>query len=284
MGDGLLDPDRTDPGIVIGMRTRSTYPTRYRDVNALLDTLLAGTRRILGSDLIGMYVHGSVATGDFDPDRSDIDFLVVSRDELPAQTVSALQAMHARIAASDLKWVKNYEGSYIPQRAIRRHDPAHSRHPVIRVDGSFGVDEHGSEWIIQRHVIREHGIVLAGPSPETLIDPISADDLRLAVSRLLREWWMPQLDDPFRLYSSEYQAYAILTMCRALYTIEFGAIASKRQAARWAQKALGGTWVGLIESAVKWQRGVELDRLHEALEFIRYTLEHTPRPEGRDAG
>lgn len=271
------------------MPTRSTYPTPYPDVNALLDALLGGVRSVLGNELVGMYIHGSLASGDFDPDRSDLDFLVVTRDALPAETMSALAAMHARIAASTLKWRRNYEGSYIPQRAVRRHDPAGSWYPRIEVDGTFGPDEHGSEWIIQRHVIREHGIALAGPSPETLIDPVSPDDLRTAVSRLLHEWWMPQLQNPFRLTTgfhgaSEYQAYAVLTMCRALYTLEFGAIPSKPQAARWAQKTLGGRWVGLIESALAWRHGVDLDRRDEVLEFIRYTLEHSPRPEGGNAG
>lgn len=255
------------------MKTRSTYPTPYPDVNALLTTLHTGVAGTLGTRFIGMYIHGSVALGDFDPRRSDIDFAVVTQGELPASRVQALAAMHAAIPASGLTWVTNYEGSYIPAQAMRRYDPAHSLHPVIRVDGSFGMDEHRSEWVIQRHVLRERGIVVAGPSPDTLIDPISADDLRAAAKGLLQEWWLPQLTDPFRLRSSEYQAYAILTMCRALYTLEFGTIATKPQAARWVQERLGGCWVSLIERAQSWHHGVELDCLDAALDFIRYTLD-----------
>jgi hypothetical protein len=37
---------------------------------------------ILGDDLVGVYLHGSGATGCFNPDRSDIDLLVVSRQTL----------------------------------------------------------------------------------------------------------------------------------------------------------------------------------------------------------
>lgn len=239
--------------------------------------MLSGVQAIMGSQFAGMYIHGSIATGDFDPQRSDIDYLVVTRDPLPAGMVSALAAMHARIAASGLRWVSNYEGSYIPVAAIRRHDPAaDSVYPAIRADGSFGLDRHGSEWVIQRHVIREHGIVLAGPPPATLIDPIPPNDLRRAVRRLLQEWWLPQVQDPFRLQSSEYQAYATLTMCRALYTLETGRIASKPQAGRWALQTLGDhEWVGLIETALAWRHGAEVDRLSEVLAFIRFTLERS---------
>jgi hypothetical protein len=261
---------------------RLRYPTPYPDVNALLDTLLAGVQAALGNNLIGMYLHGSLATGDFDPDRSDIDFLVVIREQLSPEMVLALNEMHAQIAASNLKWSTNYEGSYIPKHAIRRYDPAHSLHMVIRVEGSFGMDEHRSDWVIQRHIIRERGIVLVGPSPKTLIDPVSPDELRLAALQLLEEWWLPQLDDQFRLRDSEYQAYAILTMCRALFTIESGKIVSKPEAAQWARQSLEEKWARLIDSALFWRKGVELDCLDQVLDFIRYTLKRNGLMRDRD--
>jgi hypothetical protein len=59
------------------------YPTPYSDVNAVLDGLLSGVKQILGPRFVGMYLGGSLATGDFDPLRSDIDFLVVTTEDLP---------------------------------------------------------------------------------------------------------------------------------------------------------------------------------------------------------
>ena len=255
------------------MSAHVTHPTPYPDVNAVLHVLLSGVQTILGNHFIGMYVHGSLASGDFDPQRSDIDSVVVTADELPDEMLPALEAMHARITASGLKWATKLEGSYIPQHALRRYDPAHARHPSIRVDGSLGVDQHASDWVIQRHIIREQGIVVAGPAPQTLIDPVQPNDLWRAVQGILREWWSPQLHDPTRLHSSEYQAYAILTMCRALYTLQYGIVVSKPVAARWAQEALGERWAALIERALAWRHDAQLDNLNETLDFIRYTLE-----------
>jgi hypothetical protein len=184
--------------------------------------------------------------------------------------------MHARITAGGLKWATRLEGSYIPQCALRRYDPTRSHHPALRMDGSFDIDGHGSEWVIQRHVIREHGIVLAGPPPQTLIDPIQPDDLRRAVRGLLREWWAPQLQNPFRLHSGDYRAYAILTMCRALYTLRYGTVVSKPLAARWAQEALGKRWAALIERALAWRHDAPSPgSLNETLDLIRYTLERS---------
>jgi hypothetical protein len=262
------------------MSGRSTHLTPYPDVNAVLHDLLSGVQAVLGDRFVGMYVQGSLASGDFDPQRSDVDFVVVTADELPDEVLSALKAMHAHLTAAGGKWATRLEGSYIPRRALRRYNPACTRHPALRVDGSFDVDEHGSDWVIQRHVIREHGITLAGPDPKELIDPLKPDDLRWAASATLHEWWAPQLRDPFRLRDREYQAYATLTMCRALYTLQHGTVVPKPVAARWAQETLGGRWTALIARALAWPHDPQPDSLDETLQLIRYTLELSSQQTG----
>ena len=254
------------------MPAHAIQPTPYPEANLVLQMLHADVQAVLGDSLVGMIVHGSLAAGDFDPGRSDIDVLVVTANDLTAEMLPVLAAMHARLTASGLYWASRMEVSYIPRDALRRHNPAHAGHPALRVDGSFGVDWHGSEWIIQRHIIREKGLVIAGPPPHTLIDPIAPQDLRYAVAGLLREWWAPQLLDQHRLHSGEYQAYAILTMCRMLYTLQHGAVVSKPVAARWAQDAFGPRWAGLIAQALAWRHDLPLERLDETLELIQFTL------------
>jgi hypothetical protein len=267
------------------MPAHLTHPTPYPDVNVVLLMLLSSVQTILGNHFIGMYLYGSLAGGDFDPERSDIDFVVVTTDALPDEMVPALEAMHARMSASGLKWATKLEGSYIPQYALRRYDPSDAPCPQIN-EGSFYVARHGSDWVIQCHTLREHGVMVAGPAPQTLIDPVQPDDLRRAVMGILHEWWAPMLHAtrPARLQSSEYQAYAILTMCRALYTLQHGTVVSKPVAARWAQETLGERWAALIERALAWRHDAPLDELNETLDFIRYTLERGQRADsGRRA-
>jgi hypothetical protein len=214
----------------------------------------------------------ALASGDFDPQRSDIDFLVVTASELPVETLPQLAVMHTHLKASGMPWADKLEGSYIPQAALRRYDQTHAQHPALRVDGSFAIDGHGHDWVIQRQVLRLQGIVLAGPPLQELIDPIRPEDLRQAARTTLNEWWAPMLADPARLRSREYQAYAALTMCRILYTLQYGAIATKSGAARWAQAELGEPWVGLIEQAMAWPEKPQPDRLEGTLALIRFTV------------
>ncbi len=247
--------------------------TPYPEVNAVLQMLLAEVQAVLGPDFVGLYLYGSLSSGDFNPLSSDIDFLVVTAGELPAHRVQALEEMHARIAASGLKWAKKLEGSYIPLPELRRYDPAHAVHPSIGVDWEFGVNPHGRDWVIQLHILRQQGVTLAGPPPDTLIDPVSPDDLRQAVLETLQDWWKGHVMDSRRLESREYQAFAVLTMCRALYTLQSGGIVSKPAAAAWAKGALPPRWTSLIERALAFGPGDGIDDVGETQEFIRFTLE-----------
>ncbi|MCB8954506.1 MAG: DUF4111 domain-containing protein [Ardenticatenales bacterium] len=247
--------------------------TPYLEINALLQMLLDEVRAVLAAEFVGLYVHGSLASGDFAPGRSDVDFVVVTKGALPEEVLPALAAMHQRLRVNGGKWAAKMEGSYIPRAALRRHDPAHSHFPALRMDGSFDVDEHGSDWIIQRHILRQHGLALAGPSPRTLIDPVPAESLRQAAWGILDTWWRAKLDDPALLRTTEYQSYAVLTMCRALYTMRHGQVVSKTAAADWARAHLETRWHALIAWALAWPDDDSVDHFADTLAFVAATLQ-----------
>jgi len=256
-------------------------PTPYPDVNVVLHDLLTSIQIILGSRFRGMYLSGSLALGGFTPQSSDIDYIVVTDTEMADDLLLALRAMHADFNASDSPWATEVEAAYIPQDALRRYDPIHARHPhIVRGAGeTLAMDELGSDWIIQRFILREHGGVIAGPDPRPLIDPIRSEDLRRAVVTLMNTWWGPMRDDPAPLFRHTigYQVYAVLTMCRILYTLDVGAVVSKPVAARWAQAMLGGRWNALIQRALAWRKDRYAmpsdDDRDETLVLIQYTLE-----------
>jgi hypothetical protein len=251
-------------------------PTPYPDINALVQLLLTDVQAALGDHFVGMYLHGSLASGDFDPQRSDIDFVVVTAGALPMPSalIPALATLHARLIDSGLNGATKLEGTYFPQPALRRYTPSDALYPSVN-EARFYLGGHGSDWVIQSHILREQGIVLVGPAPRGWIDPVAPDDLRRAMRALLREWWAPMLHDTARLRSNEYQAYAILTMCRALYTLETGAVVSKPVAAGWAQAALDARRATVIERALAWRPGMALDMLDETLDMIQLTLERS---------
>lgn len=256
---------------------------QHPEVNHLLQELLKRVQAILGDQFVGMYLFGSLTSGDFDQD-SDIDVVVVVCGEISDAFFSELEAMHAQIYAGDSQWAIQLEVSYIPQQALRRYDPANALHPHIdRGSERFFMMEHNESWIVQRYVLRERGITLAGPAPRTLIAPVSRKDLRQAMVAILNGWASQIPEDPTRLRQRGGQSYIVLSICRILYTLQYGTVVSKRFAARWAQETLDEKWTPLIERTWTGRQnpGLEAppDEVKKTLEFIRFALEQSRKLE-----
>lgn len=256
------------------MPEQESVVTPCAAINDLLYVVRDSLLQALGPELVGLYVHGSLALGDFDPRSSDVDLLAVTAAPLTDRQFERVAALHRDWRSRASRSGQHIEISYMSSVAVRRSDPAADRHPALNVDGVFERVTHGAAWVIQRHVVREHGLVLAGPPPPRLIDQVTAGELREAAVATLREWWVPQLADPVLLATREYQAYSVLTMCRARYTVAQGDIVSKPVAARWARQTLPVRWHHLIEVALRTRADttVDPDGLSPVLEFVRATL------------
>ncbi len=251
-----------------------TGPTPYADVNATLELLLARMRGVLGAKLVGLYLYGSLASGDFDPASSDVDFAAATTVRLDDAKLVELAAIHEEIAATVGTWGKRLEGAYFPLAALRRHNPRDMRHPFLSSTTPFGVHDLGWDWVINRHTLLERGLVVDGPPPATLIDPTTRAELTHAVRMLLRTDWARYLDDPELLRARNYQAFAIFTMCRALYALECGEFVSKSVAAVWGEQHIDTQWRPLVERARAWRADKTLDdaALPETLRFLRYMI------------
>ncbi len=258
-------------------------PTPYPDVNDMIRKLFAQAQAVLGEHLVGMYLDGSLTSGDFDAD-SDIDFVVVCDDalmgelETTEELFGSLRDMHDRLAQIDSPWAIQLEGSYISQHALRRYDPEHCLYPNIErgIGERLKPVRHDEMWDVHRYVLRERGIALFGPEARALIDPVSPDRLREAMRPVLDGWASSILSDPALITHRGYQSYIVLTLCRILYTLENGAVVSKPTAARWAKETLGERWAPLIERAWAGRHGpgggtAPLDgEVQETMAMIRY--------------
>jgi predicted nucleotidyltransferase len=264
-------------------------PTPFQDINAILQELLESVKRVLGIHFIGLYLEGSLANGDFDQ-ASDIDFVVVTNEPVSEKLFLELQAMHARLATIDSAWALQLDGSYISRSALRRHDPKQALHPNIeRGEGERLIQvSHDEGWMIHRYILRERGITLTGPDPKTLIDPISLTDLRRTMLPKINAWASQLLNDPKDIVKRGYpSSYIILTLCRMLYTLEFGEVVSKRSAASWAEKTLSGKWETLIERAWLERQhyqplALDSEDMTQTLRFMRYMLECSQQVNIRD--
>ena len=223
-------------------------PTPYPDLNTVLQGLVAGAQLALGQAFVGAYLQGSFALGGFDH-HSDVDFVIVAADELRDPQVDALQAIHRSIFALPCEWAQHLEGSYFPMATLR--NSGQPSEPLWYLD-------HGSQSLIRsvhcntlvvRWVLRERGVMLAGPSPAALLDPIAVDALRREIRATICTWGRQILDDPDRYANRFYQGYIVLNYCRMLHDVVRGYPGSKRAGATWAKATLDPAWSALIDRA-----------------------------------
>jgi hypothetical protein len=250
-------------------------PTLYAGVNTALNILLTGARDILGERFIGLYLIGSLALGDFSPQRSDIDYMVVTDSAVEEHHFMALQAMHARFDASGSPWAARIEAVYVPRNVLKHPDPVPEYYPQIETGRALFKEPLEVGWVFQRHTLRAHGVIVEGPDPHDFLGPSATGDLQSAVTTVLQPW-MAQRRDPEWLawLRAGGQPFVVLTLCRLLYSFTVGDVASKPAAAHWAQQALGERWHALIERAVIGQHDNDGERdEQETVALLEYTAE-----------
>lgn len=252
---------------------RSAVPS---PVAATLRALTTALDEILGASLVGVYLYGSLTQGAFDPARSDVDCLVVVRRDLTDRQFRKLEARLAERAGSD-PWLRRVQMQVLVQDRLLRTDTRGALYQfgTLKRSGSDG------NPIIWLNVLAS-GVALVGPAPETLLPPISGDMIHDALVReagyLRAEITNSASEWRDRRY---YRTYAVLTLCRILYSYRRGGVVSKPRAARWALRTLPARWHPLIRAALASARGkpagLPLARIARFVEFVEGQLDPVVR-------
>jgi hypothetical protein len=265
-----------------------TYPTPYPDLNAVLRELVENAQSVLRANFVGAYLQGSFAVGDFDR-HSDVDWIMVIGEELSAVQVQWLKVMHERIFNLDCPWAQHLEGSYFPRDVLRR-SPVPGKLLWYLDNGSRElIESKHCNTLVVRWQVREHGIVLAGPPPATLVDPIPAEALRREIYAVIHDWGGEILADPEHYNNRFYQGFIVLSYCRMLHTLHTSEVRSKRAGAEWAKVNLDPSWAGLIDRTwatrpnpeISVRQPADPQDLTATLDFVRYCIDHS-RPDRTD--
>jgi predicted nucleotidyltransferase len=255
-------------------------PTPYPELNEVLRDFVGSVETILAENLVGIYLQGSFAVGDAD-EHSDVDFIVVMHDEVTDGQLAALRAMHKRLYALETPWAQHLEGSYVTKESFRRIDPSRSEYWYLDNGATELVCDNHCNTAVVRSSMREHGVVLHGPDPKTLVDPVSPDDLRREVRDAIVEFaeWAPSPTKAGGM-SRWMQPYLVINLCRMLQTLETGRVDSKKAGGEWALEALDPDWADLIQQALDerpdpWTRvyqPADPEVVSRTLAFVDYAL------------
>jgi predicted nucleotidyltransferase len=244
-------------------------------VGAFLASATAAWSSTLGRNLAGVYVHGSLATEAFNPRTSDIDVVIATRVLTDAATNQRLRELHLHMLGwAGERWAERLEAVFVPAKALTAREVPSLIVLELHPDEGFKIEPLGPEFVIQKHLLRTYGITLFGRDASRIVSAITTGELRAAQIDTLRASWLPQLEFPGRFLDRAYQAYAVLTMCRALCLLALGKVVTKPEAAAWAMRGpYLEPWRSLMRSAVAYPGGRQPDQRAATLDFIRFTLE-----------
>jgi len=239
------------------------------EIKALLGRLTDEIGRGLDGSLVGLYVYGSLVTGDFEKESSDIDLLAVVSSDIEGETFDRLDRVHVRFVEDHPAWEDRIEVAYLTAQALWKFKTETNNMAVVSPGEPFHLKAAGRDWLMNWYTVREIGITLYGPPPHTLIPEISKVEFVKAVREHAKSW----AERVHEMRTPGSQAYAVLTMCRALYTRTHGEQASKKRAALWARAYLP-QWAPLIERS--WSRRSDTrdeetdeEDFHETVRFVR---------------
>ena len=214
-----------------------------------LTVLIPGLKSALRRQLVGIYLYGSLIAGDFDPDISDIDLVVVLKAELNDDNFQALQRLHAQVLDEHPGWLDRLELAYISRDGLRDFRRRASTIGIISPGEPFHRLQAGVDWLISWYPLLKEGIALYGPGIETLLGPITTDEYLAAVKAHLQAYrGLPDAAPRKRDLS-----YIILTVARGLFTLRHRRAGSKRVAAAWARRHFPA-WSALIDQAWSWRQ------------------------------
>ncbi|WP_151478475.1 nucleotidyltransferase domain-containing protein [Streptomyces albicerus] len=184
----------------------------------LLDRFLAGLKELRPA---AAWAHGSLAGGDYQEGRSDLDLIAVLDDPITARTVWRVARLHARLRAEPL--AAHLHCSYLTPRTAagtewRHLTWAHEqlfKRPVTPVT---------------RRELHTFGLVLHGESPEDLLPPVSDRELAEFVVRDQRDFWRREVDRVSNWTQDVWVDLGLVTYARAAVTLKDGRLISKREA------------------------------------------------------
>ncbi|MBA4383810.1 MAG: hypothetical protein C0410_03675 [Anaerolinea sp.] len=259
----------------------------YPELRGVLDAFATEVSAELADNLVGIYMLGSLAVGDFDAD-SDVDFLVVTKTEITEPTSKRLQAIQEKIYTMDCYPAHHLEGSFISLEDLNDYHVVGQKELYYFDNGWTDIEKsvHDNQWHV-RWILRERGVTLIGPNPKELVGEVPLEELRIEMKKAMLERMQEfeeSVDQP-RCYSNSRfgQPHAVLTFCRMLQTLQTGKVESKKSAAKWAKGIVDARWHKVIDDAVIEREGVrhmikikqraEQSVLEETLAFMQYVID-----------
>lgn len=187
---------------------------KFKVVNMLYENVIyeftAMSREIIGDKLTGIYLHGSMAMGCFNPEKSDIDLLIVIENDITD--------------AQKMEFMKH---------VVKLNEQAPAKGLEISIVNS--------DLAAHFTIINRYGIVLYGEKIENVFGEVSKKDYAESIWFDVEGASEDIADEPM---------YITLNLCRVLAFLKEDLYLSKQQGGEWGIAHLSKRYHSLILQAL----------------------------------
>lgn len=245
------------------------------DYIQIINRFTAGLIEVFGTNLVGIYVHGSIAMRCFNWNKSDIDLLVVVNEE-PDEIIKK-QLMDCVMECNDAAPSKGLEMSIVlknvcsefiyPTPFILHYSNMHREwyrnNPIDYCKYMKGEDKDLAAHFM---IIKNYGITWWGT------------DINLVFGEVKREYYLDSIKEDINNSVDDIMKnpmYIILNLCRVAAYTEEGLILSKEQGGNWGVKNLPQEYSILVAEALDCylsnkEMSIEKD---SAIRYSKYLLQ-----------
>ena len=241
----------------------------------ILNKIANEYEEILGNNLVGIYVHGSLAFGCFNPMKSDIDFIVVVNNTPTIHEKEALIKTLLYLSAEAP--AKGYEMSVVLSRFCKNFvypTPFELHYSIAHLQRcqdnlrEYCTSMNGTDKDLAAHftIIKSVGYTIVGKQITEVFGDIPKNDYFDSIKADVENAPKDVNENP---------VYTILNLCRVLAYKSEGLILSKEQGGLWGIENLPKQYNGLISKALKNYRSEIEENFHRELSvnFCNYMLE-----------
>jgi hypothetical protein len=191
------------------------------DIAVLLDHLRDGL--LARGDLVGLYLYGSLTTGDFSPARSDIDVVVMVQREPDKAAISDLRQLHTSLAGSGGGAAGRLHCLYIPIETAA--DPAPLR--------TYWYGDRMTQWqlkVMTQAELMAVGLALSGPWPPPGLRPVPTPAIQAAVHEEITGYWRRIARQRRCWWQDSWVVFGLTVLPRAEAVLTTGDLITKSEA------------------------------------------------------
>lgn len=217
----------------------------------ILDKIVEKSTQIFGTELTGVYLHGSMAMGCFNPEKSDIDIIIVIKNNITDD--QKLKFMKEVVELNKVAPSKGIELSIVKEvyckeflyptpfelHFSKMHLQWFMDNPTDYIRKMNGTDK---DLAAHFKIIKKYGIVLYGAQIDDVFADVPRNDYIDSIWGDVAGAKEDIVEDPM---------YITLNLCRVAAFLKSDAVLSKKQGGEWALQHLSSEYQPFILKALE---------------------------------